>query len=130
MCRICAVTFRVGGVDRQMLRRKVRITSHHLLGFPTRELLEREERRSALHVPGSSLWRRVVPAKILDTDALERLVLGSRADLLDGLTLVREHSHRMLATLRSQDLHRRLVERHGDRAPRLRLVRINPRELA
>ena len=34
-----------------MFRGEVRVATHHLLRFPTTELLEREERRPALHVP-------------------------------------------------------------------------------
>jgi hypothetical protein len=76
LCRICAVTFRVGGVDRQMFRGEVRITSHHLLGFPTCELLQREERCPALHVPGGPRVAKVVPAELshtrLDGEGLDR----------------------------------------------------------
>ena len=70
LCRICVVTFRVGGVDRQMFRGEVRIATDHLLGFPTRELLKREERRAALHVPGGPRVAKVVPPEVLDTSAL------------------------------------------------------------
>ena len=45
------MTFRVVGVHREMFRGEVRVATHHLLRFPTTELLEREERRPALHVP-------------------------------------------------------------------------------
>src|SRR5215471_9410512 len=91
LCRICAVTFRVGGVGRQMFRGEMRVTSHHLLGLPTRELLEREERRTALHVPGGPGVAKVVPAEVSDTRSRERLVPGCRADLLYTLTVVGEH---------------------------------------
>ena len=73
LCRICAVTFRVGGIDRQMFRGEVRVTSHHLLGLPPRELLKREERRSTLHVPGGPGVAKVVPAEVSYTRSRERL---------------------------------------------------------
>src|SRR6266513_2307977 len=113
-----------------MFRSQVRVTPHHPLGLPTRELLQREERCPALHVPTRPGVAHVVPAKVLDTCTLERFVPSSRADLLYRLSLVAEDMQRMLASLRPQHLHRRVVERDGDRFPGLRLVRMNPRELA
>src|SRR5215472_9306764 len=108
----------------------MRVTSRHLLGLPTRELLEREERRSTLHVPGGPGVTKVVPAEVSYTRSRERFVPSRCADLSDGFPFVREHAHRMPADLRAYDLYRRVVERHSDRAPCFRLVRMNPRELA
>src|ERR1700731_4845208 len=109
-----------------MFRSQVRVTPHHPLGLPTRELLQREEWCPALHVPTRPRVAQVVPPKALDTGALERVVPSSLVDLLDRLTLVGKHPSRVLPPMLAHDLHGRVVERHGDRLPGLRLVRMNP----
>ena len=129
MCRICAVNFRVRGVLRQMVRSQVCITANHLLRLPTTELLQGEERRAALHVPACPRVAQIVPAKVFDTGAFEREVPSPRADLLDRLTFVGEHVREMLSSLRAHDVHRRVVEWNRNRLSRLRLIRMNPREL-
>jgi|SRR5580765_6630899 len=80
---------------------------------PNTELLQQIEWRAVLHVPARPGVSQVVPAKVLDTRTLERVVPSFRADLLDRLTSVGEHPARVLASLRLQHSHCLVVERHA-----------------
>ena len=65
----------IGG---QMLDREVRVPPHHRCRLPAAQLLKDMKRRSALHMPRCPRMAQIMPAEILDTGALERLLLGFR----------------------------------------------------
>jgi hypothetical protein len=108
----------------------MRIAAHHRRRLPAPKLLKNMQRCPVLHVPRGPGMAQIVKAKRLDTGALERLVPRSRTDLLHRVAVVGEHTHRVLPLLPGDDLDCRLVERHRDRPPRLRLIRVNPSLLA
>jgi hypothetical protein len=60
-------------VDRQVIRRSVSVAAHHPLGLPSGEFLQREERRSAPHIPARPGMPQVVPAEGLDIRALNSM---------------------------------------------------------
>src|ERR1700730_13826913 len=80
LCRICAVVFCRDGtycgktlrIGREMIGRKVRVTPHHLRRLPTAQLLQREQRRAVLHVPGCPYVPQIVPAKVDNAGSLQR----------------------------------------------------------
>ena len=106
-----------------MIGREVRIASHHRRRLPAPELLKNVQRCPVLHVPRRPGVAQIVPTEALDTGALERIVPSSRADLPHRVAVVGEHVQRVLALLPGDDRERRLVERHRNRLPGLRLVR-------
>src|SRR5689334_14660407 len=110
-----------------MFRAEMRVTTNHLGTLPSAQLLQREQRRSVLHVPARPGVPQIMPAKVFDAGALERLVPCFRADLSDRLPAETEHARRMFPDLLAYQRQRLRVERDGDRSPRLRLIGMNPR---
>jgi hypothetical protein len=70
---------------------------------------------------------KIVPAKVFDTDALERLIPSFRADLANRFAAKAEHVRGMLAKLPADDCHGIRIQRHGNGLPRFSLVRMDPR---
>jgi hypothetical protein len=122
--------FRVHGIGRDVLGVQVRVAADHLRGLPAAELLQREERRAVLHVPTRPGMPEIVPAEVLDAGALHRQIPRAGTHLMDALSFVGEHPSRVHPVPLAQDLHRRAVQGHRDRLARLRLIGMNPRELA
>ena len=53
-----------------MIRGEMRVAPHHLRTLPAAQLLQREQRRAALHVPVAQVVPQIVPAEILDAGPL------------------------------------------------------------
>jgi hypothetical protein len=51
VCQECAMDIDVAHVGSEVIRRQMRVTPHHLLGHPSTQLLQGENRRPVLHVP-------------------------------------------------------------------------------
>lgn len=57
---------------------------HHLDGFPSPQLFQHHQRRSALDVPACPRMAQVVPVEVLDADRLAGPLEIPRVDLLDA----------------------------------------------
>lgn len=99
-----------------MIGGEVRMAPHHLLRLPARQLLQGEERRLVSHVPLGPCVPQFVPAEVLDSGAFERLVPSPPVHLLDRLSAIREHLHRMLALLSLEHFERGVIQRNGNRS--------------
>ena len=64
-----------------MLGREMCIPPHHLRAFPPAQLLQGIRRRAVLHTPAGPGVPQVMPAEVLDTRAVQRLIPSLRADL-------------------------------------------------
>src|SRR5665213_3743124 len=111
-----------------MFGRKVRIAPHHLRTLPSAQLLQCMQRRAMLHMPARPGVPQVVPAEVLDARALQRAVPSLRADLTNRPPAKTEHVGFMVPDPAADDEHGLRIERHRNRLPRLRLIRMNPRQ--
>ena len=98
----------------QLLRREVRVASHHLCGLPRAEFLQFRHRRAGHRVPRGPDMPPVVPTKVLDARALQRIAPRSRVPLTKRFALVGEHALGMLPLLVAQHRHRVVIQRHAD----------------
>ena len=109
-----------------MIRREVRVAPHHRRRLPAPKLLQDMQRGPVLHVPRGPGVPQIVPAEVLDSGALQRLVPSLRADLPYRLAFAGEDTYKMVALLPLKHFHRSFVERDGDGPPGLGLVGMHP----
>ena len=102
-----------------MLDRKVGVPLCHVGRAPAPQLLQHVHRRPVLSMPARARVPQIVPPQVLDACPLECRPPHLRAHLAHRLAFVREHVLTMPPELPAKDIHRRLVQWHANRLPRL-----------